>query len=213
MRKSISRIANAALHQFQQKRSLNLCATKVLEAANSDSDPPGNRSDADSSVSHPSAGLLELTITMMNHLSSGTALRFWRKLVSFVPARLECTIWGHQPSICGICYNVQDHLWVLKFNQSSWPGSLISQPRQPWLEALFICGGKFVWCNMRFGQKSGRYVDYAFLCVNFLCRLHAFGRHISAQSWWLEAKNILSDRGPLVKNFLLTNKCTSVRKK
>ena len=78
MRKSISRIAsavNAALHQFQQKRSLKLCATKVLEAANSDSDPPGNRSDADSSVSHPSTGLLEPTITM-NHLSSGTALRF-----------------------------------------------------------------------------------------------------------------------------------------
>ena len=76
MRKSISRIANAALHQFQQKHSLNLCATKVLEAANSDSGPPGNRSDADSSVSHPSVGLFGLTITIMSHLSSVTALHF-----------------------------------------------------------------------------------------------------------------------------------------
>ena len=44
------------------------------------------------------------------------------------------------------------------------PGPLILQPRQPWLEAHFFCGGTFAWCNTSFGRESSRYVDYTF-CV------------------------------------------------
>ena len=86
--------------------------------------------------------------------------------MSFVHARPEYTIWGHQPLIWGICHNVivQDHFWVLKFNQKFWPSLLVFQPRQPLLEAHFIYGGTFAWCNTRFRQVSGKYVDCVFLC-------------------------------------------------
>ena len=34
-------------------------------------------------------------------------------------------------------------------------------------------------------------------CVNFLCRLHAFGRHIFARSWWLEVPKHVEGLGLL----------------
>ena len=72
------------------------------------------------------------------------------------PTRPDCTIWGHQLLICGICYNVQDHL-ARSFNI---------------LTTTAMVGGTFhIWrhiCLVQYAALAGNLADMSIGC--FLCQ-------------------------------------------
>ena len=94
---------------------------------------------------------------------------------------------GTSPLICGICYNVQDHL-ARSFNI---------------LTTTAMVGGTFhIWrhiCLVQYAlwPEIWQICRLGVFCVNFLCRLRTFGMHIFARSWWLEVQKHVKGLGLL----------------